>query len=151
MIIVSGTQFHVYLPWGQHPFSIVSCSVLNVIGVEAAFNQEKALVGAFSVITNLRMELFEALAGTSASSGPALPSCQHQVRRWLYGGGRDPSPPTIRPCLQPYCARRHLLGTSNPRTHQDDGLLGSAHKKIHAHGRTGGENRGGGACARSNR
>ena len=26
-----------------------------------AFNQEKALVGAFSVITNLRVELFEAL------------------------------------------------------------------------------------------
>ena len=30
--------------------------------VVAAFNQEKAVVGAFSVITNLRMELFEALA-----------------------------------------------------------------------------------------
>ena len=30
-----------------------------------AFNQEKALVGAFSVITNLRMQLFEALIGTS--------------------------------------------------------------------------------------
>ena len=30
--------------------------------VVAAFNQEKALVGAFSEITNLRMELFEALA-----------------------------------------------------------------------------------------
>ena len=29
--------------------------------VVAAFNQEKALVGAFSVITNLRMELFGAL------------------------------------------------------------------------------------------
>ena len=29
--------------------------------VVAAFNQEKALVEAFSVITNLRMELFEAL------------------------------------------------------------------------------------------
>ena len=29
--------------------------------VVAAFNQEKALVGAFSVLTNLRMELFEAL------------------------------------------------------------------------------------------
>ena len=29
--------------------------------VVAAFNQEKALLGAFSVITNLRMELFEAL------------------------------------------------------------------------------------------
>ena len=31
--------------------------------VVAAFNQEKALVGAFSGITNLRMELFEALVG----------------------------------------------------------------------------------------
>ena len=29
--------------------------------VVAAFKQEKALVGAFSVITNLRMQLFEAL------------------------------------------------------------------------------------------
>ena len=29
--------------------------------VVAAFNQEKALVGDFSMITNLRMELFEAL------------------------------------------------------------------------------------------
>ena len=29
--------------------------------VVAAFNQEKALVGAFSVITNLRMQLFQAL------------------------------------------------------------------------------------------
>ena len=32
--------------------------------VVAAFNQEKALVGAFCVITNLRMELFEALDAT---------------------------------------------------------------------------------------
>ena len=32
--------------------------------VVAAFNQEKALVGAVSVITNLRMELFEALVTT---------------------------------------------------------------------------------------
>ena len=32
--------------------------------VVAAFNQEKALVGAFSVITNLRMELFQALLST---------------------------------------------------------------------------------------
>ena len=30
-------------------------SVLNVKAVVANFNQEKALVGAFSVITNLRM------------------------------------------------------------------------------------------------
>ena len=33
--------------------------------VVAAFNQEKALVGAFSVITNLRMELFDALVEKS--------------------------------------------------------------------------------------
>ena len=32
--------------------------------VVAAFNQEKALVGAFSVITNLQMDLFEALKPT---------------------------------------------------------------------------------------
>ena len=43
MIIVSVSQFHVYLPWGQHLFSIVSFLVGN-------FNQEKAIVGAFSVI-----------------------------------------------------------------------------------------------------
>merc|ERR1712067_150944 len=41
-------------------------SVLNVKAVVAAFNQEKALVGAFSVITNLRMELFEALGASAA-------------------------------------------------------------------------------------
>ena len=35
--------------------------------VVAAFNQEKALVGAFSVITNLRMELFEAPVQTNVT------------------------------------------------------------------------------------
>ena len=35
--------------------------------VVAAFNQEKALVGAFSVITNLRMDLFEAQVNTASS------------------------------------------------------------------------------------
>ena len=49
MIIASRTQFHIERLWGQRQFSIVS------------FNQEKALVGAFSVITNLRMDFFEAL------------------------------------------------------------------------------------------
>ena len=51
MIIASGTQFLVYLSWGQRPFSIVSYnSVLNVKALVGAFNQEKALIGAFSVI-----------------------------------------------------------------------------------------------------
>ena len=35
--------------------------------VVAAFNQEKALVGAFSVITNLRIELFQALVAAAAA------------------------------------------------------------------------------------
>ena len=43
-------------------------SFLNVKAVVAAFNQEKALVGAFSVITNLRMELFEALVPVQHST-----------------------------------------------------------------------------------
>ena len=54
MTFASGSQFHVYLPWGQCPFGIVSFnSVLNVKALVEAFNQEKALVvGAFSVIVN---------------------------------------------------------------------------------------------------
>ena len=39
--------------------------------VVAAFNQEKALVGAFSVLTNLRMELFQALLGAHLLRGAA--------------------------------------------------------------------------------
>ena len=46
--------------------------------VVAAFNQEKALVGAFSVITNLRMKLFEALEDITGEGGPGV-SDQHQV------------------------------------------------------------------------
>ena len=36
-------------------------SVFNVKVLVSAFNQEKALVVAFSVLTNLRMELFQTL------------------------------------------------------------------------------------------
>ena len=39
--------------------------------VVAAFNQEKALVGAFSVITNLRMELFEAQVASCGDTAQA--------------------------------------------------------------------------------
>ena len=48
--------------------------------VVAAFNQEKALVGAFSVITNLRMDLFEALIFTDTDAGP------EGHKHWLPGG-----------------------------------------------------------------
>ena len=52
--------------------------------VVAAFNQEKALVGAFSVITNLRMELFGALVSSSgqcqAGAGIGRPGPRCPVR-----------------------------------------------------------------------
>ena len=53
--------------------------------VVAAFNQEKALVGAFSVIANLRMELFQALLPIEGVLGPvehgaqAVGEALHQV------------------------------------------------------------------------
>ena len=67
----------------------------------AAFNQEKALVGAFSVITNLRMELFQALRVLVASMLPPVAAppawlssdqlsdrilCRAARRRFLRGG-----------------------------------------------------------------
>ena len=67
-----------------NPFSMCLNSVLNVKAVVAAFNQEKALVGAFSVITNLRMDLFEALdAGDLAAAGLHHP--RHRPRQPVRG------------------------------------------------------------------
>ena len=51
--------------------------------VVAAFNQEKDLVGAFSVITNLRMELFGALVVTSGGSGEQQSSSRRQLNAVL--------------------------------------------------------------------
>ena len=50
--------------------------------VVAAFNQEKAIVGAFSVIRNLRMDIFEALplavtVVISVLTGERISSAQH--------------------------------------------------------------------------
>ena len=59
MIIASRTQFHVERPWGQRPISIV---VAVVVAVVAAFNQEKALVGAFSVIVQTVVEPMDRFA-----------------------------------------------------------------------------------------
>ena len=61
--------------------------------VVAAFNQEKALVGTFSVLTNLRMELFQALVSrltghSSVSPGPMSgEDCGHVTRAPPMGGG----------------------------------------------------------------
>ena len=51
--------------------------------VVAAFNQEKALVGAFSVITNLRMELFEALIITLFYFDGALHTLHLERRKYF--------------------------------------------------------------------
>ena len=64
--------------------------------VVAAFNQEKALVGAFSVITNLRMELFQALDGrcTMVSDRSRVtwvgPTAEHEMCNFylMYWTGR---------------------------------------------------------------
>ena len=45
--------------------------------VVAAFNQEKALVGAFSVSTNLRMDFFEALLGNLRPAAESMVSTVH--------------------------------------------------------------------------
>ena len=50
--------------------------------VVAAFNQEKALLGAFSVITNLRMKLFEALAFTLRSFSRLSTPAVRAVLTW---------------------------------------------------------------------
>ena len=63
--------------------------------VVAAFNQEKALVGAFSVITNLRMELFQALLGRRLGGRPqtsSIMAAEKEARRTyeeLNGIGHD--------------------------------------------------------------
>ena len=50
--------------------------------VVAAFNQEKALVGAFSVITNLRMELFEALVSIQFITIQLVPVQRPMTTDW---------------------------------------------------------------------
>ena len=50
MTFVSASQFHIYLPWVNARLEECLISVLNVKVLVGAFNQEKALVGAFFVI-----------------------------------------------------------------------------------------------------
>ena len=70
--------------------------------VVAALNQEKALVGAFSVITNLRMEPFEALVPIPSSGKLSVAGWWWRVTaRWrvsaaetaVTAGPRLPPPP----------------------------------------------------------
>ena len=83
-----------------------------------AFNQEKALVGAFSVITNLRMELFQAVISTPFLFGE---TCNHPqftglVFILLYvcgtGSQRQRLPP---PQLCTECTRVHFSFNNGAR------------------------------------
>ena len=80
MIIVSVSQFHVYLPWGQRLFSIVSYSIVG------AFNLQKALGGALcmsvkKIQRNLQRSSFQALV----ASRPVLMAAARRCGR--HGGG----------------------------------------------------------------
>ena len=57
--------------------------------VVAAFNQEKALVGAFSVITNLRMEVFGALGSTHLYYAPLTSRKLFRVDTELLNSNQD--------------------------------------------------------------
>ena len=81
----SQTQFYVYLTWGQYPFSIVSYnSVLNVKALVGAFYQEKALVGAFSVIVKTDCETDGALHSTTRYSLPQQTMSEPQPWKFPY-------------------------------------------------------------------
>ena len=82
--------------------------------VVAAFNQEKALVGAFSVITNLRMELFEALIVT------------------LHGRGDDDAVRQVALGLEPHHVRA-VLDDLDLAVHVDVSVL-ALHRPVHEPG-----------------
>ena len=63
--------------------------------VVAAFNQEKALVGAFSVLTNLRMELFQALIASQHALGGHLDTGAEPHHAAAHPPGH-PRPPALR-------------------------------------------------------
>ena len=74
--------------------------------VVAAFNQEKALVGAFSVITNLRMELFEALEATLYTLYTVSTKCDYSLECGARQHGQPP--PVVGPRPTPAITRTWL-------------------------------------------
>ena len=80
--------------------------------VVATFNQEKALVGAFSVITNLRMELFQELMTELTT---VMVVMQVAVRLFTEDGfllvGGDLVRDVVRYCTVLYCTVLYWCGT----------------------------------------
>ena len=95
--------------------------------VVAAFNQEEALVGAFSVIMNLRMQLFEALVASqhdvsrppppTRDRGSIIPLQLGELaarRRPAQQAPEDPLHPRV---LPPAALRPNLRGQHQVRPH----------------------------------
>ena len=61
MIIALASQFHIYLLWVNICLAWCLNSVLNVKALVGTFNQEKAPVGAFSVIVKSLRSFIEPL------------------------------------------------------------------------------------------
>ena len=89
--------------------------------VVAAFNQEKALVGAFSVITNLRMELFQALLQRDRDWRRTKPDATHFISILLFVDTRPgPGLPVLLPLVHYYLeVQRKLLPVvcPSPKSH----------------------------------
>ena len=95
--------------------------------VVAAFNQEKALVGVFSVITNLRMELFEALVSVCPQHRADAADLQSPARNAAdleRGSADDPAVVALHP-------GHHDGGGRLPRHHQPHGQEGDGAKRHH--------------------
>ena len=76
--------------------------------VVAAFNQEKALVGAFSVITNLRMEIFEALVQERLVFW-AFPRDERDIRMYSSPSHLGSSATALEYQNSPFCQGMRLL------------------------------------------
>ena len=99
--------------------------------VVAAFNQEKALVGAFSVITNLRMELFEALVFTQSLAqlrgrGPRQPSLLVYIIRHIFARVRGAALHSLHTVLPHHALRQHR----GPGQGRGRGLRGEAAQTV---------------------
>ena len=79
MIIVSASQFYVYLPCLGACLAQFLNSVLNLKAVVGIFNQEKALIGALSKIMNLRFKLYTTTTIRHQASGKLMLKLQSQT------------------------------------------------------------------------
>ena len=84
--------------------------------VVAAFNQEKALVGAFSVLTNLRMELFQALISRHTQPLPCRGGWRQ--RPDLHTSDRTLSTWNIRQHIKQQHTTRHIKHSTSDKAGQ---------------------------------